>query len=1150
MRPARESGKLKYNEKTRTNSVIVEIAQTMLRSTGPAATKTVFGMSLHRFHGRKQEVECLQRIFHANLKRGDENACISCKGEGPECSSTVVTEMTVPTTSTSSTVNDGRCICSSNLDDCSAYHGMPISSDCRLVLISGPDGSGKQALANEALNKYRALKGCCRRPFLQVSGQFRSYQGNVQEGSPYTTGRSREFEHSLPAFHDAMKELIDFLLQDGEMMQSVLMHLKLLFKDPKDTFILMQAFPFVKKLLWRDPAYRLFNDDTEGEYCRVFLRGTPTAAERLRSLCRAGSSFFQAVTRCIPLVFVLADLHYADTESLTLFEALLENSEENSAQLLSKGLLMVTTCVLNGDITISDAIKSFLWQDTGNTMESQMPVGIFGNSQMHHIHHISLSNLVWDEVHAWTMDCGGMIQLLTMDQKQEISNLVFHHTNGNPFHMQYLFQFLQSDNSLLSEPIHKKLVPRTVAELYTSILLRQDVLVLNLVRSAAALSRHSETDIVDCEILRVSMMKACVDEVLLVQESGLLDFFPSRGYVRFSRKVLQMAAYSTIPDPALLHLAIGRCLWKDAFALRDQGKTTDNEMKEMILSAMMHLGDHIDLLLNHDERMQMSKICYECGVSSSLYGDFSASAKLFEFAISALGPDLWRSDLYETCLVLHNAAAQTYFHVCDVDKTERTLDTIFRNAKSFNDKVPAYIILVYARAKGQMKEGFRIISFVLSELGEPIRQKPGIIEVFMDLLNMKRALLGKSNDALSNLPDASEDDQIIAHFLSFAMFFIFIVHNETSVLLSRRLICFSVKHGISGPAAVAFAQHSHTLCELGRFKEAYKFGQISLKLANRFEIWRPRIHMYVYGFTLLWFHPFRDTLEPLCRAQSDAVRYGDLQVYGAITAFVLPTLFLAGSPLKSLQDDARSFCQSFSEVGQTNPLLFSVPIWSAISDLTGNHETLSISSNIQDADAAYKYAMKEGVVAVLGYIYAYRTTFFYLVGNYQKSLEMAKKAFGTLQLVPCNVSVNMTFYRGLATSALAWTLESHERRRHISSCRKFSRKMRKCADQCPENFCNKHLLMEAEIAALNGKISLALTLYKRSVDKAKDEEFLHEEGIAYERWGMYQLHLGNTSGALISFVSARAAYEKWGAEIVVERLNQLIASIPPGEVRV
>jgi predicted ATPase len=1101
---------------------------------------------LHHFYGRKEEVEYLHLVFHANLKREDEDSCLS-KGGGPECSSTVVTDSTAPSTSTSSTGDDGHCICSGSLDDCSSYHGKSISNDCRLVLISGPEGTGKQALAFEALNKYRALKKCGRSSFLQVSGQFRTYQGSVHAGNPYTNGRSREFEHSLPAFHDAIKELIDFLSQDDEMTHSVLTNLKLLLKDRKDASILMQAFPCLKTFLRREPVYH-FDDDTPEVYCSVYLRGTPTAGERLQILCHGVASFLQAVTSCIPLVLGLGDLQYVDAESLALLETLMKNTEDRNLQLMSKGLLMVATYAVNVDVAVSDALISFLQQDTGSATGNRIPVGLFANSQRHQIHHVSLSNLMWDDLHEWTMNCGGVIQLLTTDQKCAISDLVFNHTNGNPFHIQYLFQFLQFDNTLLSEPIRKKSVPRTVVELYTSILLEQDVSVLNLVRSVAALSRHSEMGIVDCEILRVAMMKPCVDEVLQAHECGLLDFFPSRAYVRFRQKVLQIAAYGTIPDPALLHLAIGRSLWKDAIMLHDQGNATNNEMKQMILRAMMHLRNHIDFLLDFDERMQLSKFSYECGVNSSQWGDFASSAKFLEFAICALGPDLWRSDLYETCLVLHNAAAQTFFYVCDVEKTEQTLDAIFRNARCFSDKVPAYILLVYARAKGQMKEGFRIVSFVLSELGEPIRQKPNFAAFFVDLLKMKWALLGKSDETLSNLPAASEDDQIITHFLSFAMFFIFIVHNETSVLLSRRLIRFSIKNGITGPAAVAFAQHSHTLCELRKFEAGFHFGQLALKLADRFEVWRPRIYMYLYGFTLLWFCPFRDSLEPLCRAQADAVRYGDLQVYGALTAFVLPILLMAGSPLKKLQYDARSFCQSLAEVGQTNPVIFSVPIWSTINDLTGSQETLGIQGEIQDSDAAFKYAMKEGVIAMHGYYYAYRTMFYYLIGNYQKSLEMAKKAFDTF--VACILSVNLMFYECLGTLAIAWTLESHKRQSHINHCRKLSRRIRKCADRCPENFCNKYLLLEAEIAALNGKSSLALTLYERSVTKAKHEEFLHEEGITYERWGLYQLHLGNTSGAVASFTSARASFDKWGADIVVERMSQLIAKIQPGEVRV
>ena len=804
------------------------------------------------------------------------------------------------------------------------------------------------------------------------------------------------------------------------------------------------------------------------------------------------------------------------------------NRSGNGSETQSKGLVILATFTTGKNEVMSDAVTKILRRDMGDITVNRRC-----------IHQVGVLGFSWDDVREWTQNCGGAIQELSSDQKHAFTNLVFHHTNGNPCHIQYLYQLLLHDKTLLSDPINKKSLPCTVVKLYTSILLQQDVSVVNLVRCTAALAHHSEADIVDCDVLRVAMKKPCIDEVLQAHECGLLEFFPARGYVRYRQKDFQKASYYTIHEPLFLHLEIGRNILTDMIIRYEQGKATDIEIKRMVLHAILHLRDSVELLSDFDERMQISKFFYEYGLRLSHLGDFTSSAKMFEFAICVLGPDSWRPDVYETCLVLHNAVAQIYFYICDVEKTDRTLNAIFSNARSFEDKIPAYIVLVYARSKSQMIDGFRTITLVLSELGNPIHENPSTFLIIKNLVRVKWSLLGKSDDVLDTLPDATGTNLIVAHFLSFAMFFIYVVQPKTSLLLCSRLLSLSLKEGISGPSAVAYAQYGYILSGMGNIEEGYRFCQLSLSFADRFEVWRPRMYLYIHGLTSFWTHPFRDSIDPLYQAQCDAIKYGDMQSYGALAGFTVSLLLKLGAPLKALLVDAQSFCEDVAKVGQVSPLFLLIPTWSVINDLTGSHETLNIHGEIRDFDTLLKFAAKEGAKLLLGRFYADRLMVHYLVGEYQQSLEMARKSREYRKLMDFSV----TFYEGLATSASSWTLKGHKRRKRVCRCRKLAKQMRIWADRCPENFRNKQLLLEAEIAAMTGLSSLAFSLFTESIAIAKRENFLHEEGIAYERLGLHQLHVGNIKDAKVNFENARTAFAKWGATIVVDRLDKLLSSL-------
>ena len=192
-----------------------------------------------------------------------------------------------------------------------------------------------------------------------------------------------------------------------------------------------------------------------------------------------------------------------------------------------------------------------------------------------------------------------------------------------------------------------------------------------------------------------------------------------------------------------------------------------------------------------------------------------------------------------------------------------------------------------------------------------------------------------------------------------------------------------------------------------------------------------------------------------------------------------------------------------------------------------------------DAEAAFKYAVKEGNKYVVGGIYVFRTIWYYLIGDYENALEMARKAVEQRKLS----DFALTFYEGLAAVAIASTLKSQQRRKYRNLGQVMAKRLRLWTRRCADNFLNKQLLLDAEIAGLNGKAISAISLFQKSIDKAAKEGFIHEEGVAYERLGHYQLHLGRKSDAMKSFVSARTAFDNWGAIRLVRRMNQMLASM-------
>ena len=60
------------------------------------------------------------------------------------------------------------------------------------------------------------------------------------------------------------------------------------------------------------------------------------------------------------------------------------------------------------------------------------------------------------------------------------------------------------------------------------------------------------------------------------------------------------------------------------------------------------------------------------------------------------------------------------------------------------------------------------------------------------------------------------------------------------------------------------------------------------------------------------------------------------------------------------------------------------------------------------------------------------------------------------------------------------------------------KRMGSLAAHCPTNFLHLRLLMQAELARLDGRVEAALNLYERAMEAARVSEFHRDEAMANE----------------------------------------------------
>jgi class 3 adenylate cyclase/GAF domain-containing protein len=107
-------------------------------------------------------------------------------------------------------------------------------------------------------------------------------------------------------------------------------------------------------------------------------------------------------------------------------------------------------------------------------------------------------------------------------------------------------------------------------------------------------------------------------------------------------------------------------------------------------------------------------------------------------------------------------------------------------------------------------------------------------------------------------------------------------------------------------------------------------------------------------------------------------------------------------------------------------------------------------------------------------------------------------------------------------------------------------KMKIWADNCPENFLHKYLLVEAEIARISGKeIEAAWELYDRAIASARENGYIQNEALGNELAAKFWLGKGKEEIAQLYMKKAHYSYQLWGAKRKVEDLEEKYPQLLP-----
>src|SRR6266403_2136444 len=164
----------------------------------------------------------------------------------------------------------------------------------------------------------------------------------------------------------------------------------------------------------------------------------------------------------------------------------------------------------------------------------------------------------------------------------------------------------------------------------------------------------------------------------------------------------------------------------------------------------------------------------------------------------------------------------------------------------------------------------------------------------------------------------------------------------------------------------------------------------------------------------------------------------------------------------------------------------------------------------------------------------------FLAGDYAEAFAAVDKAKTVLWASPAHIQLLDYFYYTALTVAALYENASVDKQAEWRDLLAAHREqLREWADNYPPTCGDKHALVSAEIARLEGRDADAMRLYEKAVRSARDNGFIQNEGLAHEVAARFYAARGFEKIAHLYLRDARYCYLRWGAEGKVRQLEEV-----------
>jgi predicted ATPase len=1024
-----------------------------------------------------------------------------------------------------------------------AYNAS-LTSSCSIYL-RGASGTGKSTLVRATLQGLNNT--------LFVQGKL-----DQQVGQPYG------------AFARALSELSDlaFAMENADLDRDIA-----LLVGQQECSLLLKFAPNLHQFIAR---HQKVNEEAVSEEHASELHTSrhPRTKTQLAWSCCSEKlkmdflAIISVVTTYSAVVLFLDDLQWADRASIDIIQFLQESRHV-------RGFLLVGahTFQANTPPSIRRRLDNLLV--TGRTSS------------------ISIQNF---DVHCFNVILSSLVRCDT-EETMPLTELVFHKTQGNRFHVLQLLQWIQQPNMLFySLTAHKWEwnlrniqrgtemsgdVVRLVGAAFTS--LSQDTRMR--LQVAACLGNQFDASAIDAMVnawcltskksalpeqpRRMAAWEEACSASIINHSSG-----PTGIRYEFSHNHFQQAAMDLIKEESerlRLHHRIGQFLV-------DRFHQSDTSEGWMLLAAVDQLNKSIPLITDKKDLHMLAKLNLEAAERVAERSGFFSASVLLNTGLVLLGDRKWTNH-YELALGMTIKSAKVEYCCGRHEICKLRFDEIASHGRSLEDKTGVYLTYLDSLlAQNETKKALEVGIEFLHQLGFKFPKRVGTCRIIREYSNVRRLLKRRTDDDLvSHLPTMTDwkSQQALKVLLALAVPAWLSDQMAVYGLIVIRMASLTLMYGATPYSGLAYSGFGVLLAKFSQLDQAKRMGDLGLKMQDRFKYIDDCMEAETMFFTATTLahltRPLHDLLDMELKAHDAGFQIGNMKVVAGAALFYTAAYYHCGLPLQVMTEDAAKFADELKESNQQISLVECLLYRQAGLNLMGRSddplilqgEAIDDLSVVLGTNGSQKHSTRQVYTLLM-----MQLCFF--MGDLKQAKQMAEENIACKdEDYPLFPAMIYPFWRSLIYFSLVRKGRTKYRRKAFTQKRIIEGFVKAGIGNCHYML----MILEAEEAAMEflgsdgrRKTSKQTTLctltpsrnkqtkdemsmeirqmYDAAIKSASRSGFMHARALANERACIFVVDSGSAKmrgwdGAYLK--EARDLYAEWGASVKVEQLEQTYA---------